>query len=278
VRRGRSAALLALLALLAVGCGEAAAPAEPTGPDPERIRAARETLGEPMLAVARAVLSAERALDAVRHEVPRGRDMAGAVDGLSHEAAALQEAAAAAEAAGTEVADEPEPVAEAADVVATAAAAARSAAGGLEQEAAALAGAAAHDVALDAAVDRWAEPGSQSQRRAALDALAGDLDAARTQAQGLQPVPEGCPGLAERRVRWTEVLAQRTRRLGETATSAGGSTFDELLASFRRDPYAEPRLRADAEDRGCWREHSEVVQAAAEIRELVERLEALLNP
>jgi hypothetical protein len=192
--------------------------------------------------------------------------------------AALREAAAAAAAASAQVAGDPEPMAEAADVVATAAEAARSAAAGLEQEAAALAGAAAHDAALDAAVERWAEPGSQSQRRAALEELAGELDVARTQAQGLQPVPEACPGVVERRVRWTEVLAQRTRRLGETATSAGGGTFDELLASYRRDPYAEPRVRADAQDRGCWREHSEVAQAGVEVRELVERLEALLNP
>jgi hypothetical protein len=163
-------------------------------------------------------------------------------------------------------------------VVGEIAAAARTAADSVEREAAALAAAAAHDVALDTAVQRWAEPGPHSQRRAALDALADELHGALAEAGALPAVPEECPGLVERRVEWTEVTLRRTQRLAETATGAAGGAYDDLVSSFGRDPYGEDRVTADAADRGCWQEHSEVARAPDEVRARVEELEALLNP
>jgi hypothetical protein len=280
-RRAAACILVALLALLAA-CAQEAAPEEPAGPDPARILAARAALGDPTVEAARAVVAASRAVDAVRHEVARGSEMARAVEGLSSDVAALQDAAASVDAARAKVAEEQtgsdDPVPGAAAVVGRVAATARAAAEDVEREAAALAAAAAHDVALDSAVQRWAEPGSQTQRRAALDALSDELHAALADARALPAVPEECTGLVERRAEWTEVLIRRTDRLAETASSAAGRTHDDLLGSFGRDPYGEDRAVADAADRTCWREHSGVTRAAEEVRGRVEQLEALLNP
>jgi hypothetical protein len=135
----------------------------------------------------------------------------------------------------------------------------------------------AWDQALADAVSAWDAPGSQSQRREDLAALAEQLEGIAAEAAVDQPVPEACPALRDARARRAARLADRTRQLQATASSAGGSTYDDLRATFTADPYGEDPLAVDAADRECWARSSVLAQAAAGITGQVETLEALLQ-
>lgn len=260
------------------------ASAPPNGDDPAdgEVRAAREALGEPAVALADALLAAAAAVDAARHETPRGTATRQAATALTERFEALRAAALEADAAGRGLGadaalDSEGRVARAAAVVTEAAAVALRAADGGAAQAAALERLAGFDERMDQAAAAWDAPGSQSQRRAALDEQAAALDALAVQAAAEQPVPEDCPAQRDARVRWAGLLAERTRTLQSLATGGTGDRYDAERAAFGGDPFGEDRLAVDAVDRDCWAAESVLAQAAAGIRGEVEALEALLR-
>jgi hypothetical protein len=281
----------ALLALLLVGAGCAAQPAAQPPPtaDPALavIREARAALGMPSVALAEALLSLSAGVDDLRHEVPRGVGVQDAAPRVEALVAEVRSAADAAEASITAVApsdvDASEPagraeVDAAVEAVSALVGQARAAADAAEAELPPLLALADLDVRMDAAVEAWGEPGSQSQRRAALAELAEHLDALAIEAAQVEAVPAGCRQPVDARPRWAALLAERSRRLGELATSAGGDEYGELLSAFEREPYGEDRRAADAAARRCWSEASPVAAAAVAAPGHVDDLEAALNP
>lgn len=245
-------------------------------PDAQAILRAREVLGAPTVALADALLAAAAAVDSVRHDVPRGVETASAAMALAGPLDALREAAINADAAARPFSDDGR-VGRAAEVVLSAAEVGLRAADEGAAQAAALERLSGFDQRMGEAVTGWAQSGSQGQRRAQLAALAEELDEIAAQAAVDQPVPESCPAFRDARARWAERLAAQTRELAQTATSSGGSEFDQLLEQFQADPYGEDRLAVDAADRECWARESTLAQAAAGITEQVETLEALLQ-
>jgi hypothetical protein len=293
-RRSVLAGALALLVLVLAACG-GGAPAEDqdatgSAAATEDVRAARAALGPPAVALAEAVIGLRDLLDRARHEVERGAPMAAELEAVPGQVTAVRAAADDAEAALGEVvasarpagADAEDagaaPVGAALDAVTAAVAEARSAADAAEDEHAALLALAELDRRLEAAAAAWEEPGSQSERRVTLGALADDLDAIAGEAAALPVAPAACPALPEQRERWAELLAEHSRRLQERATSGGGAEYDELRRAFGRDPFGEDRRAADAADRDCWRAASPVAEAAQRAPENVEALEDALNP
>jgi hypothetical protein len=270
----RRAAALACTALLTActdttGSGQASA-------DVAGIRDARETLGAPTVALADALLAAAAAVDSVRHDVARGMETAAAAQALNGPLDELRAAALAADAAARPLLGD-DRIGRAAEVVSSAAEVALEAADQGAAQAAALERLSGWDQRMTEAVVAWTVPGSQSERREQLSALAGELDAIAEQAAAEQPVPEGCPAFRDARERWAGRLADQTRELAASATSGGGGTFDELLERYQADPFGEDRLAVDATDRECWARQSTLAQAAAGIRQQVETLEALLQ-
>lgn len=250
--------------------------APPTGPDPQAIRTARDVLGQPMVGLADALLSAAAAVDRARHEVPRGEQAVEASIALGTSLDALREAAVTADQAARSLEGE-DRIDRARELVTTVAAAGvRSADAGAAQ-AAALQGLGQLDARMDAAVRSWEAPGSQSQRRAALGALALELEALAEEAAVEQPVPGGCPQMRDARERWAGLLAERTRALQEVATGGSGDVYDARLAEFTADPYGENRLAVDADTRSCWADQSELARTAVGITPEVQALEALLQ-
>jgi len=268
----------AVIALTACDGGDTAAPAAPSvSAQPSGdIGEARAAMGGPTVALADALLAAAAQVDAARHSQPRGamaRQAAAAVQASLQE---LRDAALAADAAARPLAGD-DRIGRAADVVTDAASVGLVAADDGAAQAAALERLSTLDERLEGVVAVWTEPGSQSEQRAALATAAADADAVAVEAAAEPAVPEGCPALRDARVRWAQLVAERSRRLAELATSAGGSEFDARRAEFTDQPYGEDRLAADAADRGCWAERSRLAGAAAGIRNQVETLEALLQ-
>lgn len=270
-----------MLALLLAGCAGAEPPeaavteAEPE-PDMEAVRAAREALGQPMVALADALLTATAAVDQARHEAPRGDEAVAAAAGLGEPLDALRQAAVAADASARALEGE-DRIDRAADLVVTLAAAGVRAADAGAAQAAALRRLGEFDARMDDAVRSWETPGSQSERRAALGQLAVELEALAGQTAAEQPVPAGCPELRDARERWARLLAERSRALQEVARGATGEVYDARLAEFTAEPYGEDRLAADAATRPCWAEQSELARTAASVTTEVQALEALLQ-
>lgn len=275
----RCAALLGAALVLTTACSGAAEPAgagAEDAPDPAAVRRARDTLGQPMVALADTLLAAAAAVDQARHTAPRGAPVQQAAAALEQPLAAVRDAAIAADTAARPLAGQDRVGRAAAVVVDTAAVAVRAADEGSVQ-AAVLTRLAGFDVALDAAVAEWDAPGSQAERRTALAEQAEAVAALTAQAAAEPPVPEPCPALRDARVRWAGVVAERTETLAGLATSGQGGAYDEQRTAFAADPYGGDRLAADAADRPCWAEHSILATAAAGITAQVETLESLLQ-
>jgi len=242
----------------------------------EEILAARTALGEPMVALADALLTSSSALDGARHVLPRGEPVRAAARDLTVDLDALREAALVADRAGRQL-DGDGRVGRAAEVVTGAAEVAVRAADEAVAHAAALERLAMFDVRMEAAVAEWDAPGSQADRRRVLDEQAVAMDALRVEAMAESAVPEACPAQRDSRVRWAGVVAERSRALGAVATGQSGERYDELRRSFGDAPFGEDRQVVDAADRGCWAENSTLAMAAAGIRGQVETLESLLQ-
>jgi hypothetical protein len=278
------AVMLTAVLLLGACDGRAPTPAPtPTAPpatDTTAIASARAALGAPAVQLAQAIIALSAELDAARHDLPRGPPMLAALTTLDPLIAAVRDGADAAERAASATAeiDGAPGVTAARAAVDALVADATAAAVAAEQERDALVPLAELDGAMDAGVARWDAPGSQSQRREDLAVLTDELGAQAQAAQGLVAVPAQCPGMWERRPGWSLLLAERSQRLGDLATGAGGAEYDELRAAFDRDPYGEDRRAADAQDRSCWLEQSAVALAAAAAPGHVEDLETALNP
>jgi len=250
---------------------------EGTAPDDGEVQTARAALGEPVVALADALLVAAAEVDAVRHEVPRGAPARAAASALPERFEALRAAALDADEAGRGLGADEGRVGRAAALVTEAAAIALRAADAGAAQAAASERLAGIDERMDQAVAAWDAPGSQSGRRAALGEQAAALDALAADAAAEQPVPEGCPAQRDARVRWAGLLAERTRTLQSLATGETGDRYDAERAAFRADPFGEDRRAVDAADRPCWEQESVLARAAAGIRAEVEALEALLR-
>lgn len=247
-------------------------------PDAAAVTAAREALGAPTVTLADALLTTAAAADAARHTTPRGAETGAAATALGEALPALRDAALAADAAARPLTDGPDRIRRAAELVSGAAAAGLRAADDGAAQAAAVQRLSEFDTRLADAVGAWDQPGSQSARRTALTALAGELEALAAEATAEPAVPEGCPAPRDARVRRATLLAERTRSLAATANSAGGERYDAERAAFAADPYGEDPLAVDAADRDCWGEQSVLAQAAAGVRGEVETLESLLQP
>jgi hypothetical protein len=132
-------------------------------------------------------------------------------------------------------------------------------------------------VALFDAAATWDEPGSQSEIRARLERLAGQVGRLRRQARRLENAPDACDGLQRNRAAWITTVRQRTLELQANANSAAGSEFDRLRKSYRPLPFAvEPRT-ADRADRQCWLDESAVARAEQAVRTAVDELQAALQ-
>jgi hypothetical protein len=234
-------AVLAVSAtVLAAACGEEP-PADPAAP---------------MVLLAVAVVQAADTVDHVRHAAERGAPMREALPALDDAAATLLVAADDAEAVIGEI----DGLAEGThDLVAHAAAQGRDAAAVVADEAAYLRDLAAADEALEAALAAWDDPDAAAAQTQRLLRLVRDVEA-------LDVVPPGCPRLRDNRVRWAQLVAERTQRLGEVAAEGTVARHAELRDAYLRLPFGEDRDDADAADRACWWEHSSVARHA----ELVE--------
>lgn len=260
---------------LLAACTSGGTPTTPSTPQTSSTQAvleSRELLGDPMLQLAKRMLGVSQGIDAARHRLPRGKEMLRGVDAVEAQLAGLQTAIEDAEEAAAEA-----PVEAAARIVEeaakSAAAAARAAAGELQF----LRAAGQIDAALLAAADEWDRPGSQSEIRARLDALAGEVKRQRAKAAALRPAPRECSAMKGNRREWIATVLSRTVRLEGQANSAGGTEYDRLRASYRALPLAvEPRT-ADRVDRDCWLEHSPVATAAPAMRSAVDRLRESLS-
>jgi len=266
---------MSLLAACSGSAGGAAGPAVTESTD-EQIVAARTALGEPMVALAEALLAASAALDQARHALPRGEPVRAAARDVTVDLDALREAALAADRAGRPLQGEGR-VARAAEIVTGAAEVAVRAADEAVAHAAALERLAMFDVRMDAAVAEWDAPGSQADRRQILGEQAMAMDALGTEVAAEAPIPEQCPAQRDSRGRWAGVVAERSRALATLATGQSGERYDELRRSFADAPFGEDRQAVDAADRSCWAEHSTLAMAAAGIREQVETLESILQ-
>lgn len=281
-RRTR-AAVLALLVLMASGCagGGLREPGDPRlrAAVAHRLEAARGPLGESMVALNAVAGETVDQLDDLRHRTARGAAVRTGAGALAGTIARLRSVAATASerAEAWDRAVEPEPVRRAAAELATAAGEAEALAAAAEREAAFVEALAEADLAMDAAVGAWtADPET-------LEAIGRELDALSTRVSGMAALPPECPAPLEHRARWSALLASRTRALASKAGSAasvgeaGSDSFDELRASFRRDPYGEDRRERDAADRDCWRAASAVVELRGTLRARARALDELLS-
>ena len=227
----------------------------------------REALGDPMLQVAETTLTLSNSIDAARHESPRGEEMKEVLEQLPAMRQAVREAAAAAAAAAEDA-----PIESAAAIVSDAADRASRAADAAGGEIAFLRQIAEIDTALLDAAAEWDRPGSQSEIRLRLDALARKVARLKGPLAKAQPDPRRCTAMKRNRGDWIATVRTRTEALQAQANSAGGATFDRLRGSYRSLPFAvEPRT-ADKADRQCWTDASEVARAAAEMRKAVDAL------
>lgn len=268
----RWAAGLIVAAAFALGssCSPTAEPVADGGQ--ADVLASRETLANPMSDLADAVLDLSSGVDEARHKVARGDDMAAALRQLEERRQGVVNAASKLGKAADDV-----PVRKARDIAVTAADDAQTTAEDATSELEFLDDLVTIDRALFDAAATWDEPGSQSEIRERLDALADDVATLGKKARALQPQPERCDAMRRNRLDWIRTVRQRTERLQGQANSAGGREFDQLRASYRALPFAvEPRT-ADRADRDCWVERSGVARGEKSLRASVEELRAALS-
>ncbi|MBA2730496.1 MAG: hypothetical protein H0U48_07070 [Euzebyaceae bacterium] len=134
---------------------------------------ARDALGEPVVALAEAVLRVADDLDTIRHSTPRGREMRRALDAVPPDVDDLRRAADAVRASADEAPDS-----ETAALVLQAADAGEEAARVARAELRFLREVAEVDSELAAATATWDKAGSQSERRARLAEVAAQATSA----------------------------------------------------------------------------------------------------
>lgn len=271
--------VVVLVALsLATACAQPAS-SDAADPQPEStnsLLAAQTALPDPTISLAEALVQTQRRLDEIRHEVPRGEPTKIALASFTAQIGELRGRAALADTVVNKL-DEDDPlVRQAARVVRDLLKLAETVAVAAEREATAYTRLTDLDLAMDRIVAGWDGPGSQNQRRADLAALAAEADDLAAEADDQTPAPEACSALRDHRVRWAQLLAERSTMLAQTATSTGGAAYDELRDRFRPQPYGQDRLTADAADRACWSEHSPVAPATTQARAAIEQLRDLL--
>lgn len=263
---------LGAAALLITGCSDAGEPPSTGGDRSEEVLASRAALGEPAVALAEAVIALGDGMAAARYEVPRGEDMKAPLQRLPALQQQVRDAARAASEATTDA-----PIERAAAIVAAAAEQAETAAAAAAAEIEFLNRLAAIDVALLDAAAEWDRPGSQSEIRTRLDAVAGSVGQLRRRLEKVRPAPRQCAVMKRNRAQWISTVRERTRQLQAQANSAGGTTFDRLRSSYRGLPLAvEPRT-ADRTDRRCWAGASDVAGAEQQLRQAVASLEEELS-
>ena len=262
----------AVVAGVLASCTPGGEPQAPETTSADTILESREILGDPMLELAERMLAVSEGMDAARHRLPRGTEMLQGLEDLRDQVDELRAAVREAEQAAAAA-----PVEQAAAIVQEAATTAAGAARAATAEIAFLEKAGAIDESLLAAASEWDRPGSQSEIRSRLDALAQQVHALRRRATALRPVPRGCAVLRRNRQRWVATVYSRTLQLQAQANSAGGSEFDRLRTRFRALPLAEEPRVADRADRICWRDRSPVAKAAPAMRAAVEDLRDSLS-
>lgn len=268
----RALAAITAVTLLLAGCTPSGDPAPATEAATDAVLASRDALGEPMLQLAQAAIALADGIAAARHELPRGPQVQRQVGRLAGLRDDVRDASTAAMDAAAEA-----PVRSAAAIVETAAAQAQQAAAAAGPEIAYLRRLVAIDLALLAAAAEWDRPGSQSEIRARLDALADKVGRLRAPLRSAKPAPAACGVMQRNRTQWIATVRERTLELQAQANSAGGATFDRLRSSYRALPFAQEPRTADRADRACWQERSPVAKAAAATRAAVDRLREALS-
>jgi hypothetical protein len=249
------------------GGSEAASPAVPAAD----IAEARTTLGDPLVALTEAALVLADDMEAARFELARGRPVLEGLATVRDDIETVEERAEAAQRAAVDA-----PVRDAARIVANAASTALEAAASGGRETGYVRRLALVDVALLEAAARWDEPGSQSEQRQRLSDLAAEVEALPQSMHGMAPQPQACRVSVVNRLRWIDVVAERSRRLAELATGGGGEQYDQLRTAFRIQPLAEDPLAADAAERQCWLSNSPVPASTMSLRSAVDELSRLL--
>lgn len=133
------------------------------------------------------------------------------------------------------------------------------------------------DGALAEVVAVWAQPGSRSQQLAAFadaaavaDRVAEDLSA--------RPVDVPCLGDQERRIAAATFVAAATRELRRYVANHQGNAFDARRAELDVDPYGLGGPLAAVDDPSCWDDGSRTGAAATRLRAALAGLEEALNP
>ncbi|CAN5559351.1 hypothetical protein BH24ACT15_BH24ACT15_28960 [soil metagenome] len=285
---GRNSLLVTVIALGLVGCVPPASQPTivetvttvvtvsevPPTQDPVLLQA-RQSVGPPAIEVVELTLDAARRVDYIRHQAPRGEGQEKAIEDTYEVLAFLQDAQGQLAEGVGDLPDDMLP-----GVVDSAEAMSQSAGGiadNVEEEVTAASAYIRVDAALEEVVAQWDQSGSRPEMEDSFSQLVGQAQEVLDAAQGLQPYPPDCPGLRDNRIRWAEVVVGRTEQLRLTAAEREGLKFDELVASFRPQPFGEDPLEADAATRPCWIEQSALPPAENTLTVRLEELEQSLT-
>lgn len=126
---------------------------------------------------------------------------------------------------------------------------------------------------------RWDAPGSRSQQLDRFAALARDADALATELEAVEPVAPCLTGI-ERRAAAARAVAEATRELRGHIEAYRGEQFDRRREQLADDPFGleQPLVTRDIAELGCWRDEAPLVTAAAEVRAALRGVEQALNP
>lgn len=286
-RRRRTAALLAAAALLSPAA--CSTPGDPGAGDgdavdaDERIatvRALRTAVGAPAAELGAAAATLVRELDQLHAQAPEDPDARRAAVAAVEEGA-LADLGDALAGVGPELA---------ASASGPDADAVRAALEDARVAAAALASAAARDLAIvernaDAderlrdLVAAWSEPGSRNEQLRRLDEVAAAATELATELEGVEEAP-ACRGSVARRVEAARTVARGSRELHALVEGRRGEEFDARRRELTADPFRTGRalVEEDREHVGCWRDQGPVVAHADEVADALVDLEAALNP
>lgn len=287
-RRLRSGAL-ALAVGLVLGCvPDAGDPVAPPSPPEEQavatastdsterpaLQAARQDLAGPVTGLAETTLDVARRVDFIRHDVDRGPAMRQAVADAAALMETLEEDATSLESAVAGMGGVLRPTRDAVEGLVDYS---RSVLADVRRETDALQPLLDLDDRMSAVIQRWDDRGSRSEAAEQLNALVVEAQAVHEQAALLRVPPSNCPGLQTNRVRWADLVLQRTADLRDAAVAADGPTYDRLLRGFRTAPYGEDRVAADGGSRGCWAANSDLPLVESAIEEHLTAIEDALG-
>jgi hypothetical protein len=249
---------------------------DPVEVAPDPVSDAQADLIFPTVGLGEALIQAERQLDRIRHEVPRGEPLRAALAEYQTQVAELRIAAAQVAEAAEDLDTDDETVAEVAAIVDGMLTLADEVAGAAEAERAAYARLAEIDVGTDGVVAAWEQTGTQTELRTVLTRLSTQSTQLTATAEDVPATPPACPAFRDHRARWATIVGDRSETLAGLLRS-GSSQFDVRREEFRALPYGEDRVAADAADRPCWLENSGVVGAEAQARAAVEQLRLIFT-